>query len=196
MPHPDPSTDIRTDESHLFQVNYNKAAIHLGYPRERFWGQGTTWPGPGAAGMNGFFKPTYLRESRYMERLEAAHKAKMAAQRDASSAHNANAGSLSASSSSVSLHKLAPSHRGMTYEIIERPPPQDDDTVPPLPSKWGEVDKYGGLEIAADGLDVKYVGLSKLHDHEAVAARADRPMPSECGIYYFEVSIISKGKDG
>ena len=165
-------------------------------PSQHFYGHGTVWPGAGATGLDGFFKPTYLRGSKYMENLEAAHKAKLAAQKEVSSAHSSNPGSLSASSSSVSLHKLAPSHRGMTYEIIERAPPQDDDGIPPLPSKWGEVDKYGGLEIAADGLDVKYVGSSKLHEHEAVAARADHPMPSQCGIYYFEVTIISKGKEG
>ncbi|KAL8797024.1 MAG: hypothetical protein Q9195_000795 [Heterodermia aff. obscurata] len=91
---------------------------------------------------------------------------------------------------------MAPSHRGITYEIIERLPPPDDESVPPLPSKWKEVDKHGGLEITANGLDVKHVGLNKMHDHEAVAARADQPMPPECGLYYFEVTIISKGKEG
>ncbi len=162
---------------------------------QRMYGHGTVWPGAGATVLNGFFKPTYLRGSKYMENLEAAYKNKLAAQKEASSTHGSNHGSLSRTSSSVSLHKLAPSHRGMTYEIIERAPPPDDDGIPPLPSKWGEVDKYGGLEIAADGVDVKYVGLPKIHEHEAVAARADRPIPSQCGIYYFEVSIISKGKD-
>ena len=163
---------------------------------QRYYGHGTIWPGAGATGPDGFFKPTYLRTSKYMEKLEAAHKTKVAAQSEASAGQPSKAGSLSASSSSVSLHKMAPSHRGMTYEIIERAPSHEDDGIPPLPSKWGEVDKFGGLEIAADGLDVKYVGLSKLHDHEAVAARADHPMPSQCGIYYFEITIISKGKEG
>lgn len=163
---------------------------------QRYYGHGTIWPGAGATGSNGFFKPTYLRTSKYMERLETAHKTKVAAQSEASAAQSSNPGSLSASSSSVSLHKMRPSNRGMTYEIIESAPPHEDDGIPPLPSKWGEVDKFGGLETAADGLDVKYVGPSKLHEHEAVAARADHPMPSQCGIYYFEVTIISKGKEG
>ena len=131
-----------------------------------------------------------------MEKLVAAYKSKINTKRDASSTHTSHGGSLSTSSSSVSLHKMAPSHRGMAYEIIERPPPPEDDGVSPLPSKWGEVDKFGGLEIASDGLDVKYVGVTKMHDHEAVAARADQPMPPECGLYYFEVEIISKGKEG
>lgn len=168
----------------------------LGTSDQRYYGHGTIWPGAGATGSDGFFKPTYLRTSKYMERLEAAHKAKVAAQIEASAAQSSNLGSLSANSSNVSLHKMRPSNRGMTYEIIESAPPHEDDGIPPLPSKWGEVDKFGGLETAADGLDVKYVGPSKLHEQEAVAARADHPMPSQCGIYYFEVTIISKGKEG
>ena len=166
------------------------------YPSHYSLNQRYAWGGIGSMDTHGFFKPTYLRESKYMERLEAAHKAKLASEREASSAHSSNPDSLSTSSSSVSLHKLAPSHRGMTYEIIERGPAMEDGDLAPLPSKWAEVDKHGGLEIASGGLDVKYVGSSKLHDHEAAAARADRPMPPQCGIYYFEVTIISKGKEG
>ena len=161
-----------------------------------YYGHGRHWPTYPISEPHGFFTPTYLNGSVYMERLEAAHKAKISARRDAHSAHSSHPGSLSTSSSSASLHKLAPSHRGMTYEIIERIPPSEDDGVSPLPSKWGEVDKHGGLEITADGMEVKYVGLTKLHEHEAVAARADQPMPPECGLYYFEVTIISKGKEG
>ena len=166
------------------------------HPSHHYYGHGRHWPSYPIPESYGFFTPTYLNGSVYMERLEAAHKAKMGARRDALSAHSSHPGSLSTSSSNVSLHKLAPSHRGMTYEIIERIPPSEDDSVSPLPSKWGEVDKHGGLEIAADGMEVKYVGLTKLHEHEAVAARADQPMPPECGLYYFEVTIISKGKEG
>lgn len=151
--------------------------------------------GSGGGGPLGFFRPTYLRDSKYMEQLEAAQKAKLAAQRDEPPTRPSTGG-LSTSSSSVSLHKMAPSHRGMTYEIIEREPHVGDDGITPLPSKWADADKYGGLEIAADGLEVKYVGPSKTGDHEAAAARSDHPMPPQCGIYYFEVNIISKGKEG
>ena len=131
-----------------------------------------------------------------MERLEAAHKAKVAAQREASSAHSSAPGSLSTSSSSVSLHRMAPSHRGMTYEIVEHQPLADDDGLTPLPSRWAEADRYGGLEIAGDGLEVRYTGVSKIHEHEAAATRADHPMPPQCGIYYYEVTIVAKGKEG
>lgn len=157
--------------------------------------QGYGLPGHGGISMHGLPKPTYLRGSRYMEKLEAAHKAKPASQRDAHSNHSSGQGSLSTSSSSVSLHKLAPSYRGMTHEIIEHQPPVDEDGPAPLPSKWAEVDKYGGLEISPNGFDIKYVGPSKLHEHEGAAARADHPMPPQCGIYFYEVTVVSNGKD-
>jgi len=143
-----------------------------------------------------FFVPSYLRNSKYCERLAAAHKAKHATHRESSSAHSSNGGSLSTSSSSVNLHRLTPSHRGMTYDIVEHPPPIDDDGLTPLPSKWAEVDRFGGLEIQGDGLEVHYKGLGKSHEHEAAATRADHPMPPQCGIYYYEVTMVSKGKEG
>lgn len=175
---------------------------------------------------DGFIRPTYLRESRYLEKLEAAHTAKVAAQREAaatattaaghhhhhpmssSSAHHGHSkggSSLSTSSSSVSLHRMAPSHRGMTYEIIEHVPAAVEEDgllpplplpLPPLPSKWGETDRHGVLEVAADGLDIRYAGVLKAHDHEAAAARANHAMPPPCGLYYYEVIIINKGKEG
>ena len=152
--------------------------------------------GIGGSGPLGFFKPTYLRHSRYMEELETAHKAKLATERDEPPNRSSVPGSLSTSSSSVSLHKMAPSHRGMTYEIIEREPHVEEDVVPPLPSRFAEGDKFGSIEIAADGLELKYVGPSKTGDHEAAATRSDHPMPFQCGIYYYEVNIIAKGKEG
>ncbi|KAF7585521.1 Ran-binding protein 9 [Aspergillus hancockii] len=141
------------------------------------------------------FTPSYLRNSRYISRLDAAGRAKLASQRDAvypSSTSN----TLSTSSSQASLPRIAPSHRGMTYDIIEREPSGDDDQVMPLPSRWNDEDKYTGLELTNGGLEVRYTGPVNKHDHEAAAARADNPMPPQCGIYYFEITILSKPKEG
>ena len=170
------------------------------------WGRGSTFSTPrfssqsygsaGGGGTLGLFEPSYLKESKYMEKLKAAHKVKMAAQADEQLTRSSKPGSLSASSSSVSLHKMAPSHRGMTYEIIERQPEVEDDGLTALPSRWAETDKNPALEISADGQDVKFVGPSKTLDNEAASTRSDNPMPPQCGIYYYEVSIISKGKEG
>ena len=186
--------DLRTTAGNSIPGNWGRGNM-TSFSSHHFPGDGYGLTGGGALGTHGFFKPTYLRESKYVERLEAAHKAKLAAQKEASSTHS-NQGTLSTSSSSVSLHKLAPSHRGMTYDIIEHQQPADDDGLTPLPSRWAEADRFGGLEIAADGLDVRYTTTSKLHDHEAAATRADHPMPPQCGIYYYEVTVVSKGKEG
>ena len=150
------------------------------------------------SGVNTFISPSYLRGTKYLEKLEAAHNAKIAAQREAAATQPISTpASLSASSSSVSLHRMAPSHRGMTYDIVENHPKWDDDTVPPLPSKWANVDRFGGLEVFSDGQDIRYLSsVVKTHDHEAAAARTDFPMPPQCGIYYYEVTIQSKGKEG
>ena len=160
------------------------------------FGSGYGFQSSFVSGNNGFFKPSYLRNSKYMEKLEAAHKAKLATQREAATAHPSNPGSLSTSSSSVSLHRMAPSHRGMTYEIVEHQPVVEDDGLSPLPSKWAELDRFGGLEIGAHGLDIRYTGTQKTQDHEAASARTDHPMPPQCGIYYYEATIISRGKEG
>jgi Ran-binding protein 9/10 len=144
-----------------------------------------------------FFIPSYLRGSRHAERLEEAHKVKGSAQKEGRSAHSSNAGSLSTSSSSVNLQKMVPSHRGMTHEVVERTPATSaDPLVAPLPSRWSEQDKFNGLEILNDGLDVRFGAPNRTTHEEAAALRADHPMPKQCGIYYFEVTVLSKGKEG
>lgn len=145
---------------------------------------------------NQFFTPSYLVNSRYVSKLEQAHKNKLAAQKDPVSTHSSNPPSLSTSSSNANLHRMAPSHRGMTYDIIENRPQNEDESLNELPSRWNEMDKCTMLEILHDGLEVRYNGPVNKHEHEAAAVRANHPMPPQCGIYYFEVTILSKSKDG
>jgi hypothetical protein len=143
-----------------------------------------------------FFVPSYLRGSKHAERLEEAHKKRLAAQREYRSSHSSNAGSLSTSSSSVNLHKMGASHRGMTHDIVERVPPiMEDHSAAPWPTRWNESDKYIQLELEEYGRQAKFAGSQKTHD-EAASVRADYPMPRQCGIYYYEVTVVSKGKDG
>lgn len=84
----------------------------------------------------------------------------------------------------------------MTYEIVESNPPKDDSDLMPLPSRWSETEKNQGLDLLADGLELRYNGASGKVEHEAAAARADYPMSPQCGIYYYEVEIKSKTKEG
>lgn len=158
--------------------------------------------GYGHEGVGGnvemFFVPTYLKGSKYMRRLEEASKARAATRRDSPSTHSSHPGSLSTSNSSANLHaKLNSSHRGMQFDLIEKAPPLEDDRLPPLPSKWNNNDKGGGLEIQGDGQEVKFTGarVSSDRDHEASSIRTDHPIPSQCGIYYFEVTILSRKRE-
>lgn len=190
-----PDSDNMTDGAVNIPETWGRVGNMPSYSSLQFFSDTYGLSNRGDTQNEGFFKPTYLRGSRYIEKLEAAHKAKIAAQRDAHT-HSSRPGSLSTSSSNVNLHKLAPSHRGMTYEIKEHQPPLEDDGLMQLPSRWADADRSGGLEIAADGLDIRYQGPVKVHDHEAAAARADHPMPPQCGLYYYEVTIIANGKEG
>ncbi|CAI9626973.1 hypothetical protein GT037_007011 [Alternaria burnsii] len=141
-----------------------------------------------------FFVPSYLRGSKHAEKLQEVHKAKLAAQRDYKSTHSSNAGSLSTSSSSANLHKMAPSHRGLTHEVVERAPVVDEPAAP-WPTRWNDADRFPQLELEDSGRQAKFSGTQKTHD-EAASVRADFPMPRQCGIYYYEMTVISKGKDG
>ncbi|KAG9248564.1 hypothetical protein BJ878DRAFT_487382 [Calycina marina] len=144
-----------------------------------------------------FFTPSYLRGSKHVQTLEEAHKAKVLSYKEGQ-ASTSQPGSLSTSASSTSLHtKMAPSHRGMTYDLIEKMPPLEEETLAPLPSKWNVMDKDAGLEVLSEGLEVKFSGSKWTleRDHEASSIRSDHPMPSQCGIYYFEVTVMSRRRE-
>lgn len=156
-----------------------------------------------------FFVPSYLRNSRYVARLESARRSKLAAaQREPlqQQQQQQQQPSLSASSSHVNLHRMAPSHRGMTYDIVEKEPAITttaaaaaaaalEDKPQPLPSRWNENDRHDGLDLTNDGMEVRYMGHVHKPDHEAASVRADFPMPREAGIYYYEATILVKPKD-
>jgi hypothetical protein len=84
----------------------------------------------------------------------------------------------------------------MTYDIIENTPSRDDNGVKPLPSAWNEADKFPGLDIVGDGVELRYSGGPTKNDQEAATARANHPMPPQCGLYYFEITVTSKPKEG
>ncbi|KAF2677081.1 Ran-binding protein-like protein [Lentithecium fluviatile CBS 122367] len=155
-------------------------------------GYGGAHDGPTASA---FFVPSYLRGSKHAEKLEEVHRARAAAQREHRSTHSSHAGSLSTSSSSVNLHKMSSAHRGLSHEVIERAPVFVEEPVAPWPMRWNDTDKFPQVEIEDGGRQAKFAGAQKTHD-EAASVRADYPMPRQCGIYYYEVTVISKGKDG
>ncbi|GAA6070348.1 ran-binding protein 10 isoform X4, partial [Tachysurus ichikawai] len=55
--------------------------------------------------------------------------------------------------------------------------------------------KGGRPAVAQRTEEAKNTGHGKNHK-DAASVRATHPIPAACGIYYFEVKIISKGRDG
>ncbi|KAI8991187.1 hypothetical protein BDF20DRAFT_843185 [Mycotypha africana] len=64
-----------------------------------------------------------------------------------------------------------------------------------LPSCWNAMDKSKNIEIGKNGLDLLYIGPGKQETHAALA-RTNFPMRPQCGVYYFEMTVLSKGNDG
>lgn len=64
-----------------------------------------------------------------------------------------------------------------------------------LPTFWNSMDKSKNCEIGSNGLDLKYIGPGKQELHAALA-RTNFPMRQQCGLFYFEIHIQSKGEDG
>ncbi|XP_055626238.1 ran-binding protein 9 [Toxorhynchites rutilus septentrionalis] len=73
--------------------------------------------------------------------------------------------------------------------------PNVNESVDPLPRSWSSQDKCTTIGLTQNNLRVHYKGIGKSHT-DAASARTPYPIPSACGLYYFEVKIISKGRDG
>uniref|UniRef100_A0A8B9Z8R9 RAN binding protein 9 n=1 Tax=Buteo japonicus TaxID=224669 RepID=A0A8B9Z8R9_9AVES len=65
----------------------------------------------------------------------------------------------------------------------------------PLPRSWSPKDKFSYIGLSQNNLRVHYKGHGKT-PKDAASVRATHPIPAACGIYYFEVKIVSKGRDG
>eukprot|EP00090_Calanus_glacialis_P034808 TRINITY_DN5886_c0_g1_i1.p1 TRINITY_DN5886_c0_g1~~TRINITY_DN5886_c0_g1_i1.p1 ORF type:complete len:530 (-),score=143.98 TRINITY_DN5886_c0_g1_i1:1026-2615(-) len=73
--------------------------------------------------------------------------------------------------------------------------PMVNEEETPLPRCWSTKDKYNYIGLSQSNLRVHYKGHGKTHK-DASSVRATHPIPASCGLYYFEVKIISKGRDG
>lgn len=80
-------------------------------------------------------------------------------------------------------------------DIISRLYPNVNQTETPLPRQWSAKDKCQTLSLSMSNLRVTYKGPGKTHK-DAASVRTDFPIPAACGIYYFEVKVLSKGRDG
>ena len=78
-------------------------------------------------------------------------------------------------------------------DVISRLYPNVNEQETPLPRKWGTVHSW--LALDNDNLRVTYKGKGKLQK-DAASVRAAHSIPASCGIYYYEVKIVSKGHKG
>ncbi|RIB19023.1 hypothetical protein C2G38_2183014 [Gigaspora rosea] len=62
-----------------------------------------------------------------------------------------------------------------------------------LLTAWDIEDKSLFIDIDSSGLKVSYTDPD---DYKAAIVRTNNPIPSECEIFYFEIKIINKGKNG
>ncbi|KAJ3594770.1 hypothetical protein NHX12_004077 [Muraenolepis orangiensis] len=73
--------------------------------------------------------------------------------------------------------------------------PAVSEAETPLPRAWSPKDKFSYIGLSQNNLRVHYKGHGKT-PKDAASVRATHPIPAACGVYYFEVKIISKGRDG
>ncbi|XP_062849919.1 ran-binding protein 9 isoform X2 [Trichomycterus rosablanca] len=73
--------------------------------------------------------------------------------------------------------------------------PAVNEQETPLPKSWSPKDKFSYIGLSQNNLRVHYKGHGKT-PKDAASVRATHPIPAACGVYYFEVKIISKGRDG
>ena len=73
--------------------------------------------------------------------------------------------------------------------------PAVDENETPLPRKWNSKDKFNYIALSQDNLKVVYKGQGKTH-RDAASVRSNHFIPVSCGLYYFEVTVVSKGRDG
>ncbi|XP_015177925.1 PREDICTED: ran-binding protein 9 isoform X1 [Polistes dominula] len=73
--------------------------------------------------------------------------------------------------------------------------PMVNEEETPLPRSWSPKDKYNYIGLSQNNLRVHYKGYGKTHK-DAASVRTTHSIPASCGLYYFEVKIVSKGRDG
>lgn len=82
------------------------------------------------------------------------------------------------------------------------------DTIPPyarllnyeqalfrIPIAFSSRDHCSLMEVTEGGHRLAYIGASN-GEYDAATARSDCEIPPQCGIFYFEVTVLDKGRDG
>lgn len=108
----------------------------------------------------------------------------------------------SSSSSPLQPARVGEPHRDSTkgkrpsYAATQQPGDNKEEDPILLPTAWNPDDKCALLDLTSDALGVSFAGSAKNGDRDAAAVRANRPVPSQAAVYYFEVKILDKGVSG
>eukprot|EP00794_Sanderia_malayensis_P018744 gene18744-20633_t len=87
------------------------------------------------------------------------------------------------------------SNQGNQPDRIASLYPNLNEAETPLPRFWSPKDKFSLIGLSQNNLRVHYKGIGK-NPKDAASVRTTYPIPAACGLYYFEIKVISKGRDG
>ncbi|EIE90354.1 hypothetical protein RO3G_15065 [Rhizopus delemar RA 99-880] len=96
---------------------------------------------------------------------------------------NNNNNNSSSSSSSINISSSSSNSSPLTSQDLR------------LPTSWNPKTRGDNIELGRSCLQLTYQGPGK-DDVEASSIKANHSVKKQCGIYYFEVQIVSKGVDG
>ncbi|KAE9551224.1 hypothetical protein FO519_005557 [Halicephalobus sp. NKZ332] len=71
--------------------------------------------------------------------------------------------------------------------------PNIDFSTDIVPTHWSVVDRHPNLFISPDRRIAKYLGRGE-NPKDASAVRANAPIPRGCGVFYFEIHVMSRAK--
>ncbi|XP_071495948.1 ran-binding protein 9-like [Diadema antillarum] len=100
-----------------------------------------------------------------------------------------NSGERSCSAINQNTENSDPSDR------LRRLYPAVNEDETPLPRTWNPRTKSTFIGLSQHNLRLHYKGMGKTHK-DAASVTTAHPIPASCGIYYFEVTIVSKGREG
>ncbi|KAJ1953674.1 hypothetical protein IWQ62_005936 [Dispira parvispora] len=85
--------------------------------------------------------------------------------------------------------------RQTPYAALLLRTPENKRNALMVPTEWNLKDKVEGLTVIHNNLQVNYSGPG-MRDSDAASIRANRSIPSQCGVYYYEITVVDKGHDG
>ena len=79
--------------------------------------------------------------------------------------------------------------------ILHQLYPAVDETDTPLPRKWNPLDKHQLITLHDDDLLISY-SSERNEQKDPASVRSTHPIPTAGGVFYFEIKVITNGRDG